>query len=79
MSYDGRRKEKGEGIGQACPVEDVGGSPGLPALDGSNLTGIDAGVTWEEEDGAPSVTPTTIKVTNGTLTDNGDGTVSISG
>lgn len=31
----------------------------------------------EEEDGSPSVVPVTIKVSNDSLTDNGDGTVSV--
>jgi hypothetical protein len=31
----------------------------------------------EEEDGSPTGTPVTLKVTNGTLTDNGDGTFSL--
>lgn len=37
----------------------------------------DSTLRIKEEDGSPSKTPHTLKVTNGTLTDNGDGTVSL--
>lgn len=37
----------------------------------------DSTLRIKEEDGSPSKTPHTVKVTNGTLTDNGDGTVSL--
>jgi hypothetical protein len=36
-----------------------------------------AGLTIQEVDGAPTGTPATLKVTNGTLTDNGDGSFSL--
>jgi hypothetical protein len=43
------------------------------------IPGLDRGVSIEEEDGSPSVMDVDkIKVTNATLTDNADGTVSIS-
>src|SRR3990167_10081085 len=35
-------------------------------------------VAFQEEDGSPSTTPVIVKVTNATLTDNADGSVSIS-
>jgi len=42
------------------------------------ITGLDRAVSMEEEDGAPSVLDISkVKVTNGTLTDNSDGTVSL--
>jgi hypothetical protein len=58
------------------------GSSGLDiyiALENSGSGGGGGGsITVEEEDGDPSVSDVdTIKVTNGTLTDNGDGSVSI--
>lgn len=34
-------------------------------------------LTIQEIDGTPSATPHTLKVTNGTLTDNGDGSVTL--
>ena len=38
---------------------------------------VPAPLNWEEEDTNPSIYPYKIKVTNGTLTDNGDGTGSL--
>lgn len=40
---------------------------------------IGGSVTVQEEDGSPSATPSTLKFANGSVTDNGDGTVSIAG
>jgi len=79
-AYKGPRFHAGQDIGEALELIDIGGGvAGLPALDGSNLTGTGSGMTIEEEDGLPSVLePTKILVPNGSLTDNGDGTASLS-
>lgn len=49
---------------------------GIPAQAFDNLDG--SSIIIEESDGTPSGTPGTLKVTNGSLTDNGDGTFTLS-
>lgn len=49
---------------------------GIPAQAFDNLDG--SSIIIEESDGSPTGTPGTLKVTNGSLTDNGDGTFTLS-
>lgn len=57
-------------------IKGNGTSPFTAAVAGTDYQSV---ITIQEADGTPSVSPvTTIKVSNGTLTDNGSGTVTIS-
>lgn len=59
----------GTGVGDVVQVIDVSGNPGLPVLDGSNLTGVEAGVLSTPRlignvafDGSADIIPQTIEV-----------------
>lgn len=58
-------EDVGTATGDVVQLEDVGGSPGLPAVDGSQLTGINAGLDAASQAEMESASATDVAVTPG--------------
>lgn len=69
--------ERSKTLAFAAVLAGLVAGAGMAAADFGNAQGAAGSVTVEEEDGSPTGMPSTLKVTNGDLTDNGDGTFSL--